>query len=207
MKARNWLLAAGLSFTGAAGAQDAPATADAPATVSAAATRAVELGGQLKFLSEAPLEKIFGTADGVVGKLTTDPTDLTRTTGRFSLPVASMKTGNDKRDDHLRSDVWLDAAKFPEIVFEVTSARVVSDDKASPVRTAKIEAVGQLTVHGVAVPLTAPVEIKWKDDKVKATTEFKVRLADHQIAGTKGIVGSKVGESIQVSGTLQGTAR
>jgi polyisoprenoid-binding protein YceI len=192
---------ASLALGGAANAQETAAPA------AAAASKAVELGGQMKFLSDAPVEKIFGTVDGVTGKLTTDAADLSKTTGKFVVPVPAMKTGNDKRDEHLRSDQWLDAAKFPEITFDVKSVKVLSDDKAGPVRSAKLEATGDFTVHGVTVPLTAPVDIKWKDDKVKATTKFNVKLADHQITGANGVIGKKVGETIQIEGTLQGTAR
>ncbi len=202
MKVRSLLLVASLGLGGVANAQEA-----APAAAPAAATKAVELGGQMKFLSDAPVEKIFGTVDGVSGKLATDAADLAKTTGKFTVPVASMKTGNDKRDEHLRNDAWLDAAKFPEITFDVKSVKVLEDDKATPVRTAKLEATGDLTVHGVTVPLTAPVEIKWKDDKVKASTKFTVKLADHKITGANGVIGKKVGETIQIEGTLQGTAR
>ncbi len=58
-----------------------------------------------------------------------------------SIDVASIDTGNDKRDDHLRSPDFFDAAKFPTITFKSKQIRNWTGTG--------FEVVGDLTMHGV----------------------------------------------------------
>lgn len=165
-----------------------------------------ELKGQMKFVSEAPVEKIVGTADGKAS-LNLDLNDLTKITGKITVPVASMKTGNDIRDSHLQGEEWLDVKKFPEIVFEVTSVTAKPTETKGEVKSAEVEVTGKFTLHGVTTDLKAPATIKWKGDKVKISTNFTIKLADYKVKGKEGIVGSKVGETIACEATLKGVAK
>lgn len=174
-----------------------------PALAQAAPT---ELKGQMKFVSEAPIEKIVGTADG---KATLDINlqDLTKITGKIAVSIASMKTGNDMRDDHLRSAEWLDAAKHPEMMFEVVSVTAKPTQTKGEVKSAELEVTGKFTLHGVTTDLKAPATIKWKGDKVKVSTQFNIKLADYKVKGKEGIVGQKVGETIACEATLKGVVK
>src|SRR5579872_4659511 len=58
---------------------------------------------QFIWTSDAPLESIRGTSEGVAGTLTIDPQDLSTLRGTITTQVATMKTGNDTRDNHLHS--------------------------------------------------------------------------------------------------------
>lgn len=171
-----------------------------------AAPKTIELKGQTNWISEAPVEKIVGTADGS-GTLTGDLDDLTTLRGTIKFPVASMKSGNEQRDDHLKGSDWLEADKHPEITFVIETVKVVAPPTGDSVKEAKVEVTGQFTLHGVTTPLTAPATLKWKDDKLKIDTAFIVKLADYQIAGKQGVVGSKVGETIDVKVALRGVAQ
>src|SRR5258706_7210802 len=66
----------------------------------------------ITFESEADIENIVGTTNKATGEI---KADLEKGTGSVSITVtvASMKTGIDMRDEHLRSEMWLNAAKFP----------------------------------------------------------------------------------------------
>ena len=72
------------------------------------------------FVSDAPLETMVGKSSKVTGELTVDPADITKTKGSFKVPVVSLRTDNDLRDEHLQGDGWLDAKKNPNIHFEIT---------------------------------------------------------------------------------------
>ena len=63
------------------------------------------------FVSDAPLETMTGTTNKITGTLSVDPSDITTTTGKFKVPVKSLRTGNDLRDEHLQGDGWLDAGE------------------------------------------------------------------------------------------------
>ena len=64
-----------------------------------------------------------GKSSKVTGSITVDPADITKTTGSFKVPVVSLRTDNDLRDEHLQGDGWLDAKKNPNIHFQITESR------------------------------------------------------------------------------------
>lgn len=171
-----------------------------------AAPKTLELKGQANWISDAPVERIVGTADGA-GTLTLDLDDLTSIKGAIVMPVASMKSGNAQRDEHLKGSDWLEADKHPEIRFEVTSVAVTAAPTGGDVKEGKVDVTGKFTLHGVTTDLTAPATIKWKGDKVKIETAFVVKLADYKVAGKQGVVGDKVGETIDVKVELKGIAK
>src|SRR5687768_12001869 len=69
----------------------------------------------------------------------------------FTIQAASIDTGNDKRDDHLRSPDFFDAAKFPTITFKSSSIKSTSKNA--------FDVTGDLTMRGVTKKVTLPVEI------------------------------------------------
>ena len=64
--------------------------------------------------------------------------------------VASIDTNDKKRDDHLKSDDFFSAKKFPEMTF-VSTGVTSEDDK-------KYKMMGNLTLHGVTKPVVFDVE-------------------------------------------------
>lgn len=165
---------------------------------------------QIEWVSDAPMEQIKGSAPMVTGQLTIDPAKLESMTGKISFPVKEMKTGNATRDRHLAGKDWLDAESFPNVSFEIAKVKVagVDGDKA------RLSAEGTMELHGVKVRMTIPVTLTWKassaqtahvpGDWVKIDTKFSIKLGDFKIAGKSGVVGSKVGETIAITGTLYG---
>jgi polyisoprenoid-binding protein YceI len=165
---------------------------------------------QAQFNSKAPLEEINGTASIVKGTFTIDPSNIEATTGKIEVPITSMQTGVELRDQHLRGKDWLDADASPNIMFEVkkiSGVQVVSSGGGKGV--AKGTAEGTFTVHGVAKSASFPIEIQYLEkgggDVVMIKSEFNISLKDHNIAGKKGIVGSKVAETINIKVSLFGS--
>ena len=58
-----------------------------------------------------------------------DPERPERSSVKVEVDVASIDTGNEKRDDHLRSADWFDAARHPHIRFESSTVRQVGEDR------------------------------------------------------------------------------
>ena len=175
------------------------------ATAATAAPTQMTLRGKMSFVSDAPLERIEGTAEGQA-TLSIDFDAPATITGEIVVGVATMKTGNDRRDGHLRGTDWLDAAAHPDIRFKVTSVTAEPTVAKGEVKMVKLQVTGEFTLHGVTKPLTAPAEMKWKGKKVKITTKFPVKLADFAVKGAQGVVGRKVGDAISVDVTLLGAA-
>ncbi|MEN9282020.1 MAG: hypothetical protein RL594_955 [Bacteroidota bacterium] len=167
----------------------------------------------IEFVSDAPMEKITGTSDGVDGAFMLDAANLEATTGKIEVKVMTMKTANSKRDEHMYDAMWLDAAKYPTITFDVKSlkdVKVTTKDGRSVV-TAK--AVGTFSCHGVTKSSTADVTITYLPESaetkkrasgnlVMIEAAFNVGLADHNITGKAGVVGKSVGETIAVKAKL-----
>jgi polyisoprenoid-binding protein YceI len=167
----------------------------------------------VKFLSDAPGEKINGTADGVTGNFTIDPSNLEATKGAITVQVMSMKTSIEKRDEHMYSETWLDAAKYPTISYAITGLKNVKVQTKDGRSSVTAIATGTFTCHGVTKPLEAPITFTYvtesaetkkraKGDLVMVNAQFTVALKDHNITGKAGIVGSKVGEVIQIDAAL-----
>lgn len=87
-------------------------------------------------------EKFKGTVD-------LNEADITRSTVDVSIETASITTGIDKRDNHLRSADFFDTAKFPVMKFTATALEKAGAD------TLKMS--GNLTIKGVTKPVTLTV--------------------------------------------------
>jgi len=135
----------------------------------------------ITFESTTDFEVILGTANQADGMIRAD---LEKGTGsvEISVPVASLRTGIELRDEHMRSAGWLDAEKYPQISF--TSDNVKQGDDGL------WKAVGTFSLHGVSKPLAADVEVREipaelaskagleAGDWLRISTAFEVKLSD-----------------------------
>jgi polyisoprenoid-binding protein YceI len=67
------------------------------------------------------------------------------------IAVASVDTGNDRRDGHLQSDDFFNAETYPEITFRSTSVRSVSGTE--------FVATGELTIKETTVEVELPITL------------------------------------------------
>jgi polyisoprenoid-binding protein YceI len=96
------------------------------------------------------ISNVKGSFSGLSGVLQLDETDYTHSTVEVSIPVSSLKTGDDQRDGHLKSADFLDVEKFPTLTFKSTNIDSTGG--------ANYEVTGELTLHGVTLPVTLAVE-------------------------------------------------
>ena len=114
------------------------------------------------FKLDAPLEAINGNASGVSGMVTFDPANPGATKGRIAVATGSLMLPNPMQKQHMLSDKWLDAAKYPEISFETKEFKNVQT--AGDTTTADV--TGTFTLKGVAKELTVPVKLTYLKDKL-----------------------------------------
>jgi len=114
------------------------------------------------FKVDAPLESINGTANGVSGTVTFDPANPGATKGKIVVTTASLTVPNSMMNGHMHGPQWLDAAKFPEITFEVKELKNVKTQ--GDVTTA--DASGTFTLKGVSKDITTPVKLTYLKDKL-----------------------------------------
>lgn len=113
---------------------------------------------------------ILGGLSHVGGKFTDftativyDDSDVTKSSVSVAIKTASIDTGIEGRDKHLRTPDFFDAEKFPEITFQ--SKRVEK-------KGAQFVAHGTFTMHGVSKEIALPFTINGvkKDEKTGKTT-------------------------------------
>jgi polyisoprenoid-binding protein YceI len=89
-----------------------------------------------------------GRFDNVTGKITLDRA-AKRGTLEVSIDVASVSTGVDKLDEHLRTEEFFNVAKYPVMTFKSKQVSF-SGDKPAAVN-------GEFTMLGVTKPLTLTI--------------------------------------------------
>jgi polyisoprenoid-binding protein YceI len=92
----------------------------------------------------------YGEFTGVSGTLTLSPKAVDKSTLEIHIPVSSISTSSAKLDGELKAPDWLDAAKYPEIVFKSEKITETGKDTA--------EVAGNMTLHGVTKPVTLTVK-------------------------------------------------
>ena len=116
-----------------------------------------------------------------------------------SIKAATINTNVDKRDEHLRSGDFFEAAKYPNIEF--TSKKVTSSGE----KKFKIE--GDMTMHGVTKPITFEAEYLGADKdpggKVRAgfTATSKISRTDFGMKFNKVLDSGKlmVGDEVNLN--------
>lgn len=123
----------------------APASAD-PASVQSGVYVVepdhTQVGFSVLHLGFSRYDGVFSKASG---ELKLDPQALQATSLDVTVPVDSVQTTSVKLDGVLKSDQWLNAAKYPTMRFRSTSI-----NRTGPA-TATI--AGDLTLHGVTRPV------------------------------------------------------
>jgi polyisoprenoid-binding protein YceI len=101
------------------------------------------------------ISSVEGRFREAVGTVDLDDADLTKSQVSVEINTASIDTGDQKRDDHLRSADFFDVKKFPKLTFKSTKVQKSG---------AGYKLSGALTIRDVTKPvilnatLTAPIK-------------------------------------------------
>jgi len=167
---------------------------------------------QATFISTTPLEDITGMSSDIWGAVSFDIQDVENTLkGEVSISTASLKSGIELRDEHIRSADWLDAEQFPTISFnikKVTGIEKIGENKL------KANVLGEFTVKGVTKELLSDVTLVYLEEneltKMRAPGDllgvranFKINLADYGVQHMA--LGKKVSDEIEISVNIVGS--
>lgn len=166
---------------------------------------------QTSFFSTTPLEDITGISNSVKGKVTFNVSDVKTIKGSISIPVSSLDTGIELRNEHLKSSNWMDAENYPEIIFTI---KKISDVKVENDTKINAKVTGDFTAHGVTKEVVAEVTMTYlvaseqtkkraPGDLLGVQAKFNVNLSDYEIENM--IVGQKVAEEIEISVNIVGS--
>ena len=92
---------------------------------------------------------VRGEFSGLSGVLKLDETDYTRSTVEVSIPTASVRTVDERLDDHLKNADFFDVEKFPMLTFISTKVRSTGGRNYA--------VTGDLMIHGVTRSVTVTV--------------------------------------------------
>lgn len=125
---------------------------------------------EITFRATSRLMNAEGHFSRFSGEVIVDPAVLTSARISLSIDTASLDTGIEMRDRHLRSGDFFDAERFPTVVFQ--SVRVEASGRRATV-------VGRLSLHGVTREIAVPVDVQISDAALVASGEFIVNRGDY----------------------------
>ncbi|MBI1884496.1 MAG: YceI family protein [Chlamydiae bacterium] len=94
--------------------------------------------------------KVTGDFDQFEGAITVNLDNMEANRVQASIETASINTRNEKRDHHLQSPDFFDAAQFPKIIFQSKKWKKVGDSQ--------YEVTGDLSMHGVTKEVVLSVK-------------------------------------------------
>ncbi len=118
------------------------------------------------------ISNVRGEFHGVGGKVEWDEKDAASLKVDVTIDVSTLDTREPKRDAHLKSPDFFDAAKYAAMTFKSKSATSVGPNK--------YRVVGDLTIHGVTkettfdVETTPPIKDPWGNTRIGATGTTKI---------------------------------
>jgi polyisoprenoid-binding protein YceI len=96
------------------------------------------------------ISNVHGRFVKTSGTAAIDDNDITKSSVNATMDVSSIDTGNENRDNDLKSPNYFDAAQFPTITFKSKSVSKNGEGK--------LKVVGDLTIHGVTKEVTLDVD-------------------------------------------------
>ena len=144
------------------------------------------------------VSKVSGRFGKFSGEINYDDKNPSAWSTQATIDAASIDTNNDKRDGHLKSGDFFDAAKYPVITFKSTGVKNINGGKA--------QLMGMLMMHGVEKPVTLDLEVGGvvtEKGMTKAGFEAttKINRKDFGVSYNKTLDngGLAVGEEVEIS--------
>jgi polyisoprenoid-binding protein YceI len=142
------LLAAGSSSA----PQETPAAATIPATTNSRTWKVDDVHSMAMFrVQHMGAGMFWGRFDDVSGTVTTTGSGPDAIAFDITIDPASISSGNDKLNAHLKSPDFFSVKEFPSMTFKSTSAKRGADGMW--------DVTGDLTMHGVTKSIAAKIEV------------------------------------------------
>ncbi len=149
------------------------------------------------------LTKVRGRFADFAGTIKLDAAKPEASSVEFVIKTASVNTGEEKRDTHLKSPDFFDVEKFPELTFKSSAIKATGKDK--------YDVTGTLTIHGVSKQVTLPVSFlgyvktPWGDERAGFETGITLNRSDYGLVWNKALEagGVLVGEQVEVAVNIE----
>ena len=141
----------------------------------------------------------YGRFNEFTGEIMINADRVIERTVEFEVKAASVDTGNEKRDQHLRSSDFFSAKQFPLITFKSTE---VSEKEGEG---EVLEVTGDLELHGVKKSITVDAKItgraKGKDGESLIGFESTFTIKRSEFGMTYGM--ASVSDDIQITVSVE----
>lgn len=146
------------------------------------------------------ITNVTGQFKMISGSIESDGEGFDNVAVSFTADPASVDTGSEQRDGHLKSPDFFDTEQFPHITFESGSFNA---------NAGKIE--GNLTLHGVTKPVALDVEFSgtnkdpWGNEKAGFSISGKINRTDFGLNWNAALEagGVLVSEDVRISAEVQ----
>jgi polyisoprenoid-binding protein YceI len=158
---------------------------------------------EARHLMVAKVKGRFAGPEGVLA-IAEDPT---QSTAQLTVAAATIDTGVEQRDVHLKSPDFLEVEAYPEITFTSSSFEHVEGERW--------DLRGELTIHGVSLPVTLKTEYNgqtidpWGGTRAFFSAETKIDREDWGLSWNVALetggwlVGKEIKIAIEVESVLQ----
>ena len=153
-----------------------------PAQVTRPVPNGKASSGTLSFDGHATAGDFTGTTRTVSGQLQ-GAADLSGVRGWVEAPVATLKTGNGKRDKDLNKS--MESEKYPVLRFELAGITPTGGSGDS----VGVLLRGALKIHGVSRNVELPGTIQFQGRKARVRSDFPLNLKDYRIGGLSKLLG------------------
>lgn len=145
---------------------------------------------------------VTGSLKSFSAELSSEGDDFTNASISFSGDINTLDTGNNDRDNHLKSGDFFDAEKFPTMDFKSTSVEKDGDDYIIK---------GDLTIKDTTKPVHLTAEFggiatdPWGNTKAGFTLSSKINRNDFGLTWNAAVEtgGVMVSEDVKILGELQ----
>jgi polyisoprenoid-binding protein YceI len=164
----------------------------APATAETLRFRIQPEASEITFRATSRLMNAEGHFSRFSGDVVMDPDVPTSAKIALTIDAASLDTGIDMRDRHLRSADFFDVERYPTISFQ--SVRVESGGRRATV-------LGRLTLRGVTRELAVPVDVQISNAALVASGEFIVNRGEYAMSYNSYL--NPIGNEVRVAFTFR----
>jgi polyisoprenoid-binding protein YceI len=146
------------------------------------------------------VSNFYGRFNDVSGTVVLDKADPSKSSVELTIPVESVDTHNEKRDQVLRSPDFFNAKQFPVMTFKSKQVESSGD-------TYKV--TGDFTLHGVTKPLTLEIkkggEGKGMEGEIRGggETHFTIKRSDYGMNFMQGQLGDEINIVVSLNGIKQ----
>jgi polyisoprenoid-binding protein YceI len=167
-------------------------TGIAPAKAAPLRFRIQPEASEITFRATSRLMNAEGHFGRFSGDVVADPGGAAGASINLTIDAASLETGIEMRDKHLRSPDFFDIQRFPTIAFQ--SVRVESSGRRATV-------MGRLTLHGVTREIAVPVDVQISETALVASGEFIVNRGEYAMNYNSML--NPIGNEVRVSFTFR----